>query len=291
MNTIQILDGDYTYVDNEMLLQVITDTWSSEDGHYVIKLDSDCRIILSLDGEPLLDDYIQFVYLQPGVVQSTDFSLDSCVLQREDGSPAGEITSFYHEASDEDASGRLIMEINLADNSKTIAFKKQEKVVKEESTTKAEPAKIPVLTYGRLPFDTMEKVAAGDDNPDGGYAHEYRTGDGMETVFSCAYLSMREESEEAENLEDYITGCAEDLTIYETRDIRAEKNETYSEKLGCPVYIVQFTTGRNEDTRFWTVFGTEANGYIYLYAFDIWADADWEQERVWEVFDELTFSD
>lgn len=124
---VHILDGDYTYVDNEKLLQVITGTWSSEDGHYAIKLDSDCRITLSLDGEPLLNDHIQFVYLQPGIVQSTDFSLDSCVLQRQDGSPAGEITSFYHETSDEDTSGRLILEIDLADSSKTVEFKKQEK--------------------------------------------------------------------------------------------------------------------------------------------------------------------
>ena len=125
--TIMILDGDHTYVDNEKLLQVITGTWASEDGHYVIKLNSDCRIILSLDGEPLLDDHIQFVYLQPGIVQSTEFSLDSCVLQREDGSPAGEITSFFHEASDEDTGGRLIVEIALAGNSKTVELKKQEK--------------------------------------------------------------------------------------------------------------------------------------------------------------------
>ena len=124
---VHILDGDHTYVDNEKLLQVITGTWSSEDGHYAIKLDSDCRITLSLDGEPLLNDHIQFVYLQPGIVQSTDFSLDSCVLQRQDGSPAGEIISFYHETSDEDTSGRLIVEIDLAGNSKTIEFKKQEK--------------------------------------------------------------------------------------------------------------------------------------------------------------------
>ena len=124
---VHILDGDHTYVDNEKLLQVITGTWSSEDGHYVIKLDSDYRITLSLDGEPLLNDHIQFVYLQPGIVQSTEFSLDSCVLQRKDGSPAGEITSFYHEVSDEDTSGRLIVEIDLADNSKTVEFKKLQK--------------------------------------------------------------------------------------------------------------------------------------------------------------------
>ena len=49
--TPHILDGDHTYVDNEKLLQVITGTWLSEDGHYAIKLDSDCHITLSLDGE------------------------------------------------------------------------------------------------------------------------------------------------------------------------------------------------------------------------------------------------
>lgn len=126
-DAVPILDGDHTYVDNEKLLQVITGTWSSEDGHYTIKLDSDYRIILWLDGEPLLEDHIQFVYLQPGIIRSTELSLDSCILQKEDGSPAGEITSFYHEVSEEDTRGRLIVEIDLADNSKTVEFKKQEK--------------------------------------------------------------------------------------------------------------------------------------------------------------------
>ncbi len=120
-------DDGYTYVDNEKLLQVITGIWSSEDGHYAIKLDSDYRIVLSLDGEPLLDDYIQFVYLQPGIVRSTEFSLDSCILQKEDGSPVGEIVSICHEVSGEDISGRVIVEIDLAGNSKTVEFKKQEK--------------------------------------------------------------------------------------------------------------------------------------------------------------------
>lgn len=124
---VPVLDVDHTYVDNEKLLQMITGTWSSEDGHYTIKLDDDYRIVLSLDGELLLDDYIQFVYLQPGIIQFTEFSLNSCVLQRKDGSPVGKITSFYHETSEEDISGRLIIEIDLADSSKTVELKKQEK--------------------------------------------------------------------------------------------------------------------------------------------------------------------
>lgn len=122
-----ILDGDHTYADNEMLLQVISGTWSSEDGHYVIELDSDCRIKLLLDGEQLLDDPIQFVYLQPGIVQSTEFFPGYLRIAEERWIPCGEITSFYHEALDEDTDGRLITELDLADSSKTVEFKKQEK--------------------------------------------------------------------------------------------------------------------------------------------------------------------
>lgn len=126
-DSVHILDGDHAYVDNEKLLQVITGTWSNEDGHYTIKLDGDYRIMLSLDGEPLLDDHIQFVYLQPGIVRSTEISLDSGMLQKADGTHVGEIVSFCHETSEEDISGRLIMKIDLAGSSKTVELKKQEK--------------------------------------------------------------------------------------------------------------------------------------------------------------------
>ncbi|MGN0167637.1 MAG: hypothetical protein ACI4AB_06335 [Acetatifactor sp.] len=32
-------------------------------------------------------------------------------------------------------------------------------------------------------------------------------------------------------------------------------------------------TGENEDTRIWRIYATEANGYIYLYAINLWAVA------------------
>lgn len=121
---VYIHDGDHTYVDNEKLLQMIAGVWSSEDSHYTIKLDNDYHIMLSLDSEQLLDTQIQFAYLQPGIAQSTELSLDSCILQKEDGASAGEITSFYHTTSEGDPSGRLIMEIDLAGNSKIVEFTK-----------------------------------------------------------------------------------------------------------------------------------------------------------------------
>lgn len=162
-------------------------------------------------------------------------------------------------------------------------------VLKGDGEMEAYSDRIPVLTYGRLPYDAMEEIAAEDHHPDGGYYYENMIVGGTASVIRCAYQSTREEL--GEGLEDYITDCAENLTTYQTKDVHAEKNEAYSENLGYPVYIVQFTTGGNEDTRLWTVYGTEANGYIYLYAFNIWADAEWEHDRVWEVFDELMFSD
>ena len=125
-DTVSVLDGDHTYVDNEKLLQVITGTWSSEDGRYAVKLDSEYRIVFSLDGETLLESHIHFAYPQPGTVRATEFSLDCCTLQKEDEAPAGEITSFYHETSEEDADGRLIIEIDLAGSSETVELKKQE---------------------------------------------------------------------------------------------------------------------------------------------------------------------
>lgn len=87
------------------------------------------------------------------------------------------------------------------------------------------------------------------------------------------YASMSGEADI--DLEDYIASCAESLSGYETRDFSIEENETYTNRLslsgaGDPVYIVRFTTGWNEDTRFWTVYAMETNGYVYLYAFNIW---------------------
>lgn len=162
-------------------------------------------------------------------------------------------------------------------------------ILRGEEETEAYSDRIPVLTYGRLPFDDMEEITADEHNPDGGYYYEDMVVGGTASVINCAYASMREEYDV--DLEDYIRDWARGLTEYETSDVNVEKNETYSENLGYPVYIVQFTTGENEDTRFWTVYGTEANGYLYLYAFNIWADAEEEHDRVWEVFDGLMFSD
>ena len=76
---VPVLDGDHTYVDNEKLLQVIIGTWSSEDGHYVIKLDGEYRIVLSLDGELLLDEHTADI-----IAHSEDYKTGDPYLQVEE---------------------------------------------------------------------------------------------------------------------------------------------------------------------------------------------------------------
>lgn len=120
---IHMLDGDFTYVDNDVLLRVIAGTWASAGGHYVMVLSDDYRVQLTLDGETVLDDQMQFTYLQPGYVQHTEFNLDGNNLTNEDETVLGEIVAFYHEASD--TSGTIFVEVAYPDGSeKTIEFEK-----------------------------------------------------------------------------------------------------------------------------------------------------------------------
>lgn len=180
----------------------------------------------------------------------------------------------------------------------SITRSKREKMTKEirgqdkamekpELTEEGEAAgyqKIPVLTEGGMPFTNMTVVYA-ENYPDGGYYYEDRTEDGYTSIINCSYLSMRENGEDPE---DYAVRAAAAQSLYEVRETAVRRDERYSQNLGYPVYIVTFTAGRNEDTRFWTVFVTEAYGYTYLYAFDIWADAaDGMEEIIEDTFGSL----
>ncbi len=120
-----LVDGDYTYVDNEALLLVITGSWESTDGHWRMTLDDDCRVTLAFDGEAVLDSHMDFTYLQPGEVLSTEFSLDSSELKRDDGTVLGEIDSLRHEAGTE--SGSITAQVTCEDGDvRTLEFEKEQ---------------------------------------------------------------------------------------------------------------------------------------------------------------------
>ena len=122
---IEMLDGDYTYVDNGMLLPVLAGTWESTDGRYAMTLTEEYQILLTLDGETVLEDTYNFTYLQPGYVSFTDLLLSKTELTQPDGTVC-QICDLHHEVSDSDENGRIVM-VLMRDSFDTeeIEFKKQ----------------------------------------------------------------------------------------------------------------------------------------------------------------------
>ena len=122
---IEMLDGDYTYVDNGILLPVLAGTWESTDGRYAMTLTEEYQILLTLDGETVLEDTYNFTYLQPGNVYSTDLFLSKTELTQPDGMVC-QISDLHHEVSDSDENGRIVM-VLMSDSFDTeeIEFKKQ----------------------------------------------------------------------------------------------------------------------------------------------------------------------
>lgn len=127
----------------------------------------------------------------------------------------------------------------------------------------ADSATIPVLMGGALPFTGMETVR--DDNyADGTYCYADITADGL-TMLVNTVLAKDAETE-TDDLEQYLVDCARKLDetdVYELRSVT--QDTTLTEKFSYPVYIVEFTTGANEDTVKWTVFAMDTDQYTYLY--------------------------
>ncbi len=121
-----VLDGGYSYVDNDKLLEVLTGTWISTDGHFELTIWEDSNISIAMDRTVVLEDTLKFTYLQPGYVACTEFGLSCWDLIDKDGTTLAIIDFLRHEAAgDSKGNGLIIMEIETADGScKSIVFEK-----------------------------------------------------------------------------------------------------------------------------------------------------------------------
>ncbi|MGN0514766.1 MAG: hypothetical protein ACI4GD_10840 [Lachnospiraceae bacterium] len=111
-----MVDGDYTYVDNGALMEIVEGVWNSEDGHYSLTFRQDSSIELVMDGEKILESTVQFTYLQPGKPRRTDFELDNPVLTKQDGTACGNVTGFYYEPDEKES---LVMCVSYYTNQAT----------------------------------------------------------------------------------------------------------------------------------------------------------------------------
>lgn len=91
-----MVDGDFTYVDNAKLLERIVGDWVSEDGSYRMAYDADYTMTIFEAGVEILQTKADFAYLQPGKVKQTEFTLDCVSLKDPDGNEAGVVDYCYH---------------------------------------------------------------------------------------------------------------------------------------------------------------------------------------------------
>ena len=150
---------------------------------------------------------------------------------------------------------------------------------------------VPVLMGGALPFTNMETLLS-ENFEDGTYYYADVTEDGLTTVVN-AVLS-RDDADDSQTLEDYLTDCALDLGAADSAQLLTiELNDAYTENMSYPVYIVTYISGKNEDSREWTVFAMDTDSYTYLYGFGTTLDAvDEEMKSIYQdIFADLYLSD
>lgn len=137
-----------------------------------------------------------------------------------------------------------------------------------------------VLMGGALPFTNMQTLQS-ENNEDGTYYYADATEDGQIIVVNTVFQSYWGNFDQT--FEDYMTDCAltlADTNIFAVQNV--EQNETYSENMSYPVYVVTYTSGENEDTRKWTVFAMDTDSYTYLYGFCSTLDAADDMESVYQ---------
>lgn len=148
---------------------------------------------------------------------------------------------------------------------------------------------IPVLMGGALPYTNM-KTIKNENYEDGTYRYEDVTEDGKLQIINYAFSNP---STLPQTPEEYGAVAAEALSDSGTYDnLSSYQDETYTNSLSYPVYLVSFTTGANEDTRNWLVFMTETDNYTYLYALSQSTDAEDDLDEIGQdLFPRLFLSD
>lgn len=149
---------------------------------------------------------------------------------------------------------------------------------------------VPVLMGGGLPFTNMENLET-ENYEDGTYYYEDVTEDGLTIIVNTVFV--KDADTDGKELENYLVSCALNLgdsDLYEV--LSASQNADLTANFTYPVYIVEYTTGANEDTRKWTVFAMDTDLYTYLYGFCSTIDAAEDMEEIYQdIFNGLYLSD
>ena len=98
----------------------IAGSWESSGGRFLLLVALDGGISILMDGTTVLEDTLQFSYLQPGFVAGTEFSLSQQELFGPDGIVWAKVDSLCYE---NDGAITLVLEMSGGD-SEMIVFQK-----------------------------------------------------------------------------------------------------------------------------------------------------------------------
>ena len=153
-----------------------------------------------------------------------------------------------------------------------------------------EGGNVPILMGGGLPFTNMVNLKT-ENNEDGTYYYEDITEDGLTIIVNTVFASSADA--EGKDPKDYLMDCALNLGDPDSFEVLSvSQDDGLTAKLTYPVYIVEYTTGANEDTRKWTVLAMDTDLYTYLYGFCSTMDAAEDMEEIYQdIFQGLFLSD
>ena len=123
----------------------------------------------------------------------------------------------------------------------------------------------------------------------GSYYREDMRPDGLLAAYQWGFPLTPTDSRSPE---EQALEAALSLADGEVQEPTLRLDEGYSARLSYPVYLAEYSTGRNEDTRRWLVYVTMSDSGCYLFGLN--APVDWSEEldeTAHAVFSQLTLSD
>ncbi len=145
-----ILDGDYTYVDNEILMEMLAGDWRCEEENLQLTIQNDYTMKLRRGSEIILSTEISYAFLQPGEYQDVDISLEQT------GVGDSNIEGLYTEMDFDDLDqSRLKMEISEEGSDREITFERVTASEEEaEGSASKESEETTLLEVGLNTLDT-----------------------------------------------------------------------------------------------------------------------------------------
>ncbi len=139
----------------------------------------------------------------------------------------------------------------------------------------------PVLMWPSR-FSGLESLET-DNDFFGGYLYRDLTEDTLTVITNCCIENQRQDGE---TMESYMTRVILASGSWEPEELTWTESPVHTQRLTCPVYLLNWETGANEDTRGCNGFFFMTDTHTYLFCFDTAIDHQAEMLNAWDAVTE-----